>query len=288
MGRVKPKLAGIFDLLGLNVALLAAQRWLAGDHLRAVNYHDVPPSLAERFEAQLRFYQRHFAPVDYEGLMAFREGRWSQPRPGLMICFDDGHRGHAQVVAPLLEKYGFVGWFLVPPGFVDAQPVDQPNFAREHAIEVLSPPAADGRVALSWDEVRWLAGDHEIVCHTMNHTRLVDDLSDERLTLETVGARRRLEEEIGSPVRAFGWVGGEEWAYSADGARAVERAGFEVGLMTNNALVRPGFQPLQIQRTNVEAFMPLDLVRFQLCGFLDVMYIPKRRRVVRRTRTLTS
>ncbi len=48
--------------------------------------------------------------------------------------------------------------------------------------------------------------------------------------------------------------------------------------------VNVGGEPLQIQRTNLEAAWPLDVVRFQLSGVMDALYAPKRRRVNRLTR----
>jgi hypothetical protein len=47
--------------------------------------------------------------------------------------------------------------------------------------------------------------------------------------------------------------------------------------------VRPGCDPLQLQRTNVEADFAPALLRFQISGALDALYAPKRRRVNRLT-----
>ena len=54
--------------------------------------------------------------------------------------------------------------------------------------------------------------------------------------------------------------------------------------MSNNQLIRPGTDALQLQRTNVEARDAERIVRFQLSGALDAVYWPKRRRVNRLTR----
>ena len=83
----------------------------------------------------------------------------------------------------------------------------------------------------------------------------------------------------------FAWVGGEEAAYSAQAARVIDDAGFDLSFMTNNAVIRPGDHPLQIQRTNVEAWDSEAVVRFQLSGLLDLGYRAKRRRVNRLTET---
>jgi len=64
----------------------------------------------------------------------------------------------------------------------------------------------------------------------------------------------------------------------------IRRAGYRFSFMTNNAPLRPGDDPLHIQRTNVEAGWSLDVLRFQLSGVMDLAYAPKRRRVDRLTR----
>jgi hypothetical protein len=100
---------------------------------------------------------------------------------------------------------------------------------------------------------------------------------------EIVASRANLEQRLGQPVETFCWVGGEEDTYSVEAAREVRRAGYRYAFMTNNAPVLPGTDPFQIQRTNIEASWPLEVVRFQLSGVMDLLSLRKRRRVNRLT-----
>jgi peptidoglycan/xylan/chitin deacetylase (PgdA/CDA1 family) len=200
-----------------------------------------------------------------------------------LLTFDDGLRSHADVVAPLLEAYGFSGWFNVPVGFVDTKPAEQQAFARRNRIGVEPTDRADERIALSWSDLTRLDGRHEICSHTWTHRRLAADATPQDLDLEIDQAKRRLEEGLGHEVRAFAWVGGEEWAYSRAAAQRIREAGFEISFMTNNAVIRPHDELLQVQRTNVEAHFDPALLRFCLSGFYDLLYLPKRRRVNRLT-----
>jgi peptidoglycan/xylan/chitin deacetylase (PgdA/CDA1 family) len=276
---IKFALASTFDATGLNGALLSAQSRLRLPWARALNYHDVPPGQARVFEEHLRFYARHFVPVGLPELLELHAGRWPHPKPGLLLTFDDGIRCHADVVAPLLEKYGFPGWFMVPIGFVEAPVEEQKAYAREHSIVVDASAYPDGRVALSWQDLRRLDGRHVVCCHTLSHTRMRASLSRGEMEREIAFAKQRMEEGLGHPVDAFTWVGGEEWSYSAEAARVVREAGFRFGFMTNYAVIRPGCDLLQLQRTNIEVGFPPELLRFSLSGFYDLMYAPKRRRV---------
>jgi peptidoglycan/xylan/chitin deacetylase (PgdA/CDA1 family) len=245
----------------------------------------VPPRLADAFEAQLEFFARHFMPVGPDDLRDLNAGRWRHPKPGLLLSFDDGLRSHADVAAPLLEKYGFPGWFNVPVGFVEADPAEQKAFARDHQITCDSRDFPDARIAMSREDLLRLDGRHEICCHGWDHRRLSAKLAPAELEREIVTSKQRLEAILGHPVRAFTWVGGEEWAYSREAARLIRDAGYEFGFMTNNAVIRPNGELLQIQRTNVEASFDARFVRLCLSGFYDVLYLPKRRRVNRLTAT---
>jgi peptidoglycan/xylan/chitin deacetylase (PgdA/CDA1 family) len=279
----KQGIAAGFERTGLSRAGAAVQRQLLWPWARALNYHDVPPHRARAFEQQLRFFAREFVSVGPHELTELHAGRWPHAKPGLLLTFDDGLRSHADVVAPLLEKYGFCGWFNVPVGFVDAPPAEQLRFASEHRIDVDPRGYPDERVALSWRDLRRLDGPHEICCHTYTHRRLGPRLEEAELELEIDRAKRRLEDELGHPVRGFAWVGGEEWAYSREAAERIHAAGFEYSFMTNNAVIRPHEDLLQVQRTNVEAHFDPAFLKFCLSGFYDVFYLPKRRRVNRLT-----
>jgi peptidoglycan/xylan/chitin deacetylase (PgdA/CDA1 family) len=282
-GSLKRGLASGFDLTGLNGALLRAQNGLLWPYARALNYHDVPERFAGAFEDQLRYFAAHFVPVGPHELRELHAGVWRHPKPGLLLTFDDGLRSHADVAAPLLEKYGFTGWFNVPIGFVEAPTAEQRAFARAHRIDPCEGAFPDGRIALSWDDLLRLDAHHEICCHTWNHRRLSAALTRDELELEIVASKRRLEDGLGHEVRAFTWVGGEEWAYSAAAAEVIRAAGYEIAFMTNNAVIRPRGELQQVQRTNVEASFDPRFVRFCLSGFYDALYTAKRRRVNRLT-----
>lgn len=278
----KLALARAFDATGLNHALLALQR-LGGPYIRALNYHDVPHSAAAGFEAQLGLYVRYFEPVGLDQLLAFLEYRWRPRRPGLMLTFDDGLRTHAEVVAPLLERYGFPGWFAVPAGFPDFEVKDHAEFMRSRRVSYRPEEFQDGRSLLDWGDLRRLDAKHVICCHSFNHRRLEAKLSDTECALEITQAKARLEEGLGHEVPVFVWVGGEEWSYSAEAARIMREAGFRITLMSNSAQIRSGDDPFQLQRTNIEADYPQSLVRFSLSGAFDLLHLPRRRRVNRLT-----
>lgn len=275
----KRQLARWLDRAGILRASLRAQMRWNGPYLRCLNYHSVPAVWADGFERQLRWFSEHFVSVGWKELWDLHEGHWPHARPGLLLSFDDGCRSHAEVVAPLLERCGFVGWFFVPAAFPDVEAEGQRYFAHEHSISACSD--GDPRVGLTWSQVRYLDQHHVVGSHTLDHVRLAAELGEEELRRQIVAGKQRLEGQLGHAVEAFSWVGGEEWSYSAPAARYIAEAGFRAVFGTNNRVFRPGEDLLRIERTNVEADYEPALLRFQLSGLMDLAYARKRRRLAR-------
>src|SRR5690349_18779188 len=126
---LKEKIALALDKIFIGKLLFLFSKACYGKHIRVVNYHSTPPYESANFEAQLKFYKEHYSPVSYKDLPAFlEEGKWNNAKPGLIISFDDGIRDNIDVAVPLLEKYGFTGWFFIPPGLIDATPEEQMEF----------------------------------------------------------------------------------------------------------------------------------------------------------------
>jgi peptidoglycan/xylan/chitin deacetylase (PgdA/CDA1 family) len=276
--------AAVMDHVGIHSLSFAMQRWTLSPFIRVVYYHDVPPALAERFESQLVFLKRHFVPASKTDLdLLLRQGVWTHDRPGLIVTFDDGLRSHCEVVAPILDKLGFQGWFFVPVDLVTLPPAEQPAAASRHGVLHDCDTTRDPRVFMSETQLAALSERHIVGCHTATHVRLSGELSDSQLHLELVSAKQRLEAILGRGVDAFSWVGGEERAYSEAAAKVVA-ALFDYAFTTNTYIARPGTSRLNIDRTHIEASFVPSLVRLQLSGMMDLYYRPKRRRLVSRLR----
>jgi peptidoglycan/xylan/chitin deacetylase (PgdA/CDA1 family) len=235
--------------------------------------------MADDFERQLISYRESYVPASREDLgNLLSGGGWSHDRPGIILTFDDGLRSHAEVAAPILDKFGFQGWFFVPVDLITLAPSEQPSAALQRGVLHDCDTAHDPRVFMSEEELIALSGRHIVGCHTGSHVRLSENLTDSQLRTELVGAKQRLEAVLGRRVDSFSWVGGEEWAYSAAAARIVAGL-FDYVFTTNTSITRPGSSPLKIDRTHVEASFSAALVRFHLSGMMDLYYRSKRRRL---------
>ena len=128
---LKKALAWVFNLMHINHFLCYSQEKLFSPYIRAVYYHDISPSQMDAFEMQLRYFSSFFS-VDEEDLSLFHKNIWNKNKPGLILTFDDGYRFAYEVVYPLLEKYGFKGWFFIPLGLIDIAADKQPKLINKH------------------------------------------------------------------------------------------------------------------------------------------------------------
>lgn len=207
-------------------ALVRAIR--AGRFIRAVNYHNTLAIDRHQLRAQLTRLAQRFQPIDLQELAALVGGEpWPHARPPLLLVFYEGFRNHYEVAAPLLAELGLKGIFCLIPGFTDAPAQTQFTFGAAHSIDVRPEEYADGRLAMNWEEIRTLAAQgHTFVCHTMSHTS--NDLADERLTEEIIGAVARMAAELQGKVTAFVWLRGPEWGVEPRADHLLQQAGIQL------------------------------------------------------------
>ena len=277
--RSKQFIADVLDVLGISTLGLWCQRLAYGPHVRSIGYHSVQPDEAEMFERQIQWYSQHFKNVglsELDDLLAGRASAWK--RPGILLTFDDGTRTHFDTVAPILEKYGFTGWFFVPSGLL--------NLGSEDPDDEFSKDGTRER-NLTIDQLKSLAERHVIGSHGVTHIRLAQRVAEDVLEYEICESQSQLESILERKVDIFSWIGGEEWAY-CEAASELVRKNYRLAFMGNSDVIVPNSDPFQLSRSNIEAYYPLSLVRLQLSGLVDLYFTPRRRRVLRTTRKLTE
>lgn len=198
-------------------------------YIRVINYHNTNSLNRERFEKEIAYYSRHFSPVKPEDLDVFFETKkWPKEKPGLIPALYDGFRNQYDTLTPLLEKYNFTGWYFIPAFFPDVPIKEQRRYAESHEMMVKGTNVyPDGRIALSWQEIREISKKHVICCHTGSHYRIRRETPDEVMEREIVLAGKTLEEHIGKPVEVFSWQGGEEYLYNLKAHKFLEKAQYK-------------------------------------------------------------
>lgn len=277
------KFGKIISLAKIDVGLIHLQKIIRQkNYLRAVIYHDTPKCFSASLERQFAFYQKHFSSVTRKDLdQFFQTGQWQKSKPGLIITFDDGLKSNFEWAYPLLEKFGFTGWFFVPTGFVDTPWEKQLTFAKEHDIVPFESNGMN-RLAMNWEEIRRLDQNHVIGCHTRSHLRMSEELAKDVLQKEIVQAKDDLENRLGHPIDLFCWVGGELPTYTRQAYEIIQKTGYFYAFMTNSKPIHPKTHPLFLNRTYMEPSWNVNEVAFMLCGMMDLLYSQKRKKVAQR------
>lgn len=195
--------------------------------IRAVNFHSTSRARLSDYDRQFERYAEGFSSVNQDELAEYlKTGRWHKPKPGLIISVFEGYRNSYDVLTPLIERHGFIGWYWIITGFINAPVQEQLSYAEHHDIDMLTHDYLDGRYALTWDELRQLDKRHVIACHTRSHQLLSTFAPAERRE-EVIGSQLQFRKHLGHPVRSFVSLTGP--AYGEDDAtdRLVEEAGFE-------------------------------------------------------------
>lgn len=209
--------------------------------VRVVNHHNTPASRATQLDAQFAALARRYGPVTEDALDRFlATGRWPGDRPGVVPAFYNGYRNNFDVALPLLDRHGLTGWFFAVPGYTSCPAAEQTAFAAARMLETVPCEYADGRQALSWDELAEIERrGHVVASHTRTHTPVrLDD--PRQFFSEVVDAQGDFERHLGHPVRAFAWLRGGRYGEMPIADRAVDAAGYDF-LFSNLAIQRlPG------------------------------------------------
>lgn len=200
----------------------------AGRTMRVVNFHATPRYRLDEFRRQMELYARLFAPITRQNFDAAFDGRWSEPKPGLMPVLFEGYRDNFDVMLPVFEEFGFAGWFFVPSGFLGVAEAEQRDYAASHVLHLAKRDEYPGqRIALTWDEAREIVGrGHGFACHSHNHVELRPDSPEDFLQREIVVAKQTMEAELGVDIDIFCWLRGAESGINRRADALLRQAGY--------------------------------------------------------------
>ena len=119
--------------------------------------------------------------------------------------------------------------------------------------------------------------------HTCTHHRMNIDDVEEILDYEIIESKKKLEKMFDIKIESFCWCGGELDTYIKNAHKKISSV-YDYSFMTNNKLVFKKENKLKLQRTNIEDNWVVSLIMFQLCGFLDIKYLRKRKIINKRLR----
>ena len=222
-------------------------------YIIAVNYHETQKTSEENFIFQLKLFSRKYEAVNRHKLESFLRGEWPFKKPGIMLHFDDGLYEHYEVAAPLLDKFGFTGWFHVITDHLDNGSLFSDGSCK--------------KTPMTWGQARDLANrGHEICSHSCTHKRLNKYLSDEEIEREICYSFDRIKHELSIEPIGFCWPGGEIDAYDIRAMKLIF-ATYKYAFPSYTMCLKYGVSPYAINRCNIEATWPISAVNLSM-GFL--------------------
>jgi peptidoglycan/xylan/chitin deacetylase (PgdA/CDA1 family) len=261
-------LGRLFKRLGAWRGVLVMNHHRIGDRDASPFDRSLWSSTAESFDGQVRFLARE-ADVILPGELedALRNGRGRH----VLLTFDDGYRDNYEIAYPILRSHGVRACFFVATGFLDgARPAwwdEIAWMARRGGIEPIRPltehykqlPGDEAeryldRLAVStgagrypgagewmtWDMVREMRdGGMEIGGHTVTHP-VLSRVPKARQDDEIAGCAKRLEEELGRPMRFFSYPNGTTWSFDQGARAALEAHDVELAFSFYGGFLRPG------------------------------------------------
>lgn len=195
-----------------------------GRAIHLINFHATPSTHAQVYRDQIAACAGRFDSLSQRGVDGLMQGGG---RPILAPILFEGFRDNHDVLLPILEEFGFAGWFFIPSHFINVAARRQRVFAARHHLHYGTDEYPGDRIALSWLELRAAhARGHLVACHSRNHTALYPDTSDEVLHDEIIVAKQELEDGLGAEVDTFCYLYGAEYGLNPRADAMLVQAGF--------------------------------------------------------------
>lgn len=196
--------------------------------IRLVNFHATPRYREAEYRRQIAEMARDFEPITPANFDSAVDGSWHHARPGVLPALFEGYRDNLDVLLPILEEFGFTGWFFIPSGFWGVPADEQRNYAANHVLHLPEHDEYPGeRIALTWDEARDIVRrGHAFACHTRTHNHVTPETPRAVLEDEITAAKAEMEAELGVPVEIFCWLEGAALGVNAEADALLRQAGF--------------------------------------------------------------
>ena len=198
-----------------------------GRAFRLLNFHATPSTRRMEYRRQIAACAGHYSSLSSEGLHRVMTDGAMPDKPMLVPVLFEGFRDNHDVILPILEEFGFKGWFFVPSHFPNVDAGRQRIFAARHHLYYGPDEYPGQRIALDWTELRAAhARGHLVACHSCNHTALHPDTPDAVLHDEIIVAKQELEQGLGAAVDTFCYLYGAEYGLNPRADALLIEAGF--------------------------------------------------------------
>jgi peptidoglycan/xylan/chitin deacetylase (PgdA/CDA1 family) len=186
----------------------------------------------EMFRMQIESLLSVYQPISLVAAGEFLRGERVIDHPSFVLTFDDGYRDILDVREFLAEKK------IRPTCFIlsDSSRADLSELGTRR--EFLNIADIQELASSGW----------EVGCHSATHGDFWT-MTPEKIFEETVGAKKKLEAELGVPVRYFAYPRGR---YTEEAKRIVRNAGYELALSMDDGFLSIKTDLLAVPRVGVD------------------------------------
>ncbi len=149
-------------------------------------------------------------------------------------------------------------------------PADQAAALLARLREVSAAPAYpdSGKLWMTWDMIRQMAADGMTIGgHSVNHV-ILSSVSPEAQWQEISGCARRIEEELGVPMRYFAYPVGGRLTFNADTQECLERLGVRYAFSYYGGFAMEGSSRFDMRRVAIEPYI-------DQCWFRSIVQVPR-------------
>lgn len=172
------------------------------------------------------------------------------------ITFDDGYHDFSEIGVPILERLGLHATLFVPAGKVGGyNDWDEGQRPRRFILDQEGLASLDPTVV-------------EVGAHGWTHCRL-SGLEPDELERETLRARQKLEETVGTPINLFAYPYGQLDDFDALAAKSVEAAGFHAACSTHFGRGSYLAERFRLRRVGIESHDCLETFEAKIRGDFD-------------------
>ena len=192
--------------------------------------------LPKRFEEQMAWLSKAFAPVDINHLLGFLDGKDLRPETPVVVTFDDGFTSTFEHAMPILERYRIPATMFIVAGRIGADNDWMQRRGRPR------------RTLMDAGQIREMnAAGITIGSHTLSHPQLPDCTPEEKAT-EIGDSRKRLEDLLGHAIEHFAYPFG---LYDEDDLAIVQQAGYRSACSTRSGFNNPEVDRFQLRRIEI-------------------------------------
>ncbi len=226
--------------------------------LLVLNYHSTPKKFITHFQEQVKFLAAHFDIIRPDQLPDFFNGTLKTEKCGLLFTFDDGLKNNLHAVE-IMNGLNIKALFFVIPGFIEAPTTEQKKFYLRNIRPVVNPRIDDKEedfTPMSWDELRLLcANGHAVGAHTLTHTLVAADSSDENSRIEVIGSKERIEQVLSLKTVSFCSINDTLQSVGKKEKELIA-SNYSFHFTTLPGLNKKNTDRLFIKRRNVECYWP--------------------------------